>query len=116
MELLFQMDMLEEFKLRPIDLTGLNDYQKTVLDTFILNQASIDGVIEESLKEWTIDRVSKVDLALIRLALTEIKFIPDVPFKVAVNEVVEIAKIYGDEEAPKFINGFLKKFSDDTSL
>lgn len=116
MELLYQMDILGEYNLRPMDKDGLNDYQLLVLETFILNRESIDATIGETLKEWTIDRVSKVDLALIRLALTEIKFVPDVPYKVAVNEVIEIAKIYGDDEAPKFINGFLKHFSDDPSI
>lgn len=116
MELLYQMDLLGDFQLKERDRTGLNAYQVGVVDSFILNQEHIDRLISENLKEWTIDRVSKVDLALIRLALTEIRFIPDVPYKVAVNEVVEIAKIYGDDEAPKFINGFLKQFSDDSSL
>ena len=116
MELFYQMDMLGEFKVREADREALNDYQKLVVDTFILNHSSVDLLITDTLKDWTIDRVSKVDLALIRLALTEINYIADVPYKVAVNEVIEIAKIYGDDEAPKFINGFLKHFSNDTGV
>ncbi len=116
MELFYQMDILNEFVLKEKDSEGLSDYQLLVMNTFILNQEHIDQLITDTLQEWTIDRVSKIDLACIRLALTEIKFIPDVPFKVAVNEVIDIAKLYGDDEAPKFINGFLKHFSDDSSL
>jgi N utilization substance protein B len=114
MELFYQMDMLGEFSLKERDLEGLNPYQQLVLDTFILNHDAVDKLIIETLKDWTIDRVSKIDLALIRMALTEIKYIADVPFKVAINEAIDIAKIYGDDEAPKFINGFLKHFSDDS--
>jgi len=110
------MDMLGEYSLRASDREALNDYQILVVDTFILNRESVDLLITNTLKEWTIDRMAKVDLALIRLALTEINYIPDVPYKVAVNEVIEIAKLYGDDDAPKFINGFLKHFSNDSSI
>jgi len=67
----------------------------------------IDGVIEQFLRGWELERLNKVDLALLRLAIYEIINLDDVPTKVAVNEAVEIAKEFGDDDSPKFINGLL---------
>lgn len=71
----------------------------------------IDQVIENFLREWTIDRINKVDLALMRLSIYEMLCEPDVPLGVAVNEVVELAKEYGSDESPSFINGVLGNVS-----
>jgi len=67
----------------------------------------IDGVIENFLRDWDIDRINKVDLAIIRLAIYEMLCEPDVPLGAAVNEAVELAKEYGADESPAFINGVL---------
>ena len=56
-------------------------------------------------------QLNKVDLSLIRLAVYEIKFEEDIPYKVSVNEVVELAKKYGTDESASFVNGVLAKFS-----
>lgn len=69
----------------------------------------IDQMISETMVKWSIKRVAKVDLALIRLALYEIHYDDDTPLKVAVNEAVELAKTYGTDESAKFINGVLGK-------
>ena len=57
-------------------------------------------------KEWTIDRISKINLAILKIAIFEIKY-QELPFKVAINEAVELAKKYGDDVAPVFVNGVL---------
>ena len=63
--------------------------------------------ISENLKEnWSIDRLSKINIAILKISIYEILY-TDVPFKVAVNEAVEIAKKYSDDSAPNFINGVL---------
>ncbi|MDR0271813.1 MAG: transcription antitermination factor NusB [Clostridiales bacterium] len=67
----------------------------------------LDKVIENFLREWTIDRLNKVDLALMRLSIYEMLCEKDVPPGVAVNEAVELAKEYGADESPAFINGVL---------
>ena len=67
----------------------------------------LDGVIEKFTRGWDIDRLNKVDLALLRLAIYEMLCEPDVPFGVAVNEAVELAKSYGSDESPAFVNGVL---------
>lgn len=73
------------------------------------NQKDINKTIENSLTaEWKIDRISKTNLSLLKLAIYEIKY-KDIPYKVEINEVVELAKKYGEEQSSKFINGALAK-------
>ena len=67
----------------------------------------IDKIITEHSDGWKHARIGKVELAIIRLAIYEIKVDEDVPDKVAVNEAIELAKKYGDEKAARFINGVL---------
>ena len=70
-------------------------------------QVQIDSVIEKFLKGWTVDRISKVDLALLRLSIFEMLSLDDVPPGVAINEAVDLAKEYGTDESPAFVNGVL---------
>lgn len=71
------------------------------------NKAEIDQNIEKNLKQdWKLERISKVDLSILRLAIYEILY-KEVPFKVAINEAVELAKKYGEESSKKFVNGIL---------
>ena len=58
--------------------------------------------------KWTIDRIAKIDLSILKLAIYEMKF-KDIPFKVEINEAVELAKKYGEDKSSKFINGALAK-------
>ncbi len=72
-----------------------------------LNLQEIQNKISENLKDnWTIDRISKIDNALLTLAIYEILY-KKIPFKVAINEVVELAKKYGGDASSSFINGVL---------
>ncbi|MCL2049023.1 MAG: transcription antitermination factor NusB [Defluviitaleaceae bacterium] len=66
----------------------------------------LDQVINNFLREWTVERLNKIDLALMRLSIYEM-LCEDVPFGAAVNEAVELAKEYGADESPAFINGVL---------
>lgn len=71
------------------------------------NLKEIDNEIEKNLKqEWKIERISKIDLSILRLAIYEIKY-TNIPFKVAINEAVELAKKYGEDSSKKFVNGIL---------
>jgi N utilization substance protein B len=67
----------------------------------------LDSVIENFLRDWTISRINKIDLALMRLSIYEMLCEKDVPLGAAVNEAVELAKEYGADESPAFINGVL---------
>jgi len=83
------------------------EYADRVIWGALEHQAQLDSIIENFLKGWELDRLSRVDLALMRLAIYEMLREPDVPFGVAVNEAVELAKAYGTDESPAFINGVL---------
>ena len=71
------------------------------------NNIEIQGLIEKNLKaDWKIDRISKIDLSLLKLAIYEIEY-KEIPYKVAINESLELAKKYGEETSKNFINGIL---------
>ena len=67
----------------------------------------LDYKIKPYLKGWTMDRIGKTDLAILRLAVYEIFYREDIPYKVSINEAVELAKKYGMDNSPGFINGIL---------
>ena len=84
------------------------------------HREEINNLISSNLKQnWSLNRVSKINLSLIKIAIFEMLYL-DLPYKVAINEVVELAKKYADDSAPVFINGILasvvkeKKLSGDT--
>lgn len=70
----------------------------------------IDNIIRENSKGWKFERISKVDLSILRLALYEILFRDDIPESVSINEAIELAKKYGGEKTSSFINGILGSF------
>lgn len=85
------------------------EYIKDCIDGIEKNKEDINKTIQDSLtEEWKIERISKINLSLLKLAIYEIKY-KDIPFKVEINEVVELAKTYGEDTSSKFINGALAK-------
>ena len=95
-----------------ISENNVNDKQATqylnsIFDGINAHSDEILRLISENLKnDWTVQRISKVNLAILKIAIYEIKYM-EIPFKVAINEAVELAKKYGDEAAPLFVNGVL---------
>lgn len=78
------------------------------------NLAEIDTYIIENLKEgWSLERLTLTDRSLLRLGLFEIKYYQETPDKVALNEIIELAKTYSDQTSAKFINGILTKFVEE---
>lgn len=75
--------------------------------------AEIDAMINEKAEKWDTTRMGKVDLTLIRLAIYEILFDDSVPASVAINEAVELAKKFGQDQSSSFVNGILAKFVED---
>lgn len=71
----------------------------------------IDAMLSEAASGWTLSRMGKVELTILRLAVFEMKFDDDIPVKVAINEAVELAKVFGGDETPGFINGVLAKLA-----
>lgn len=92
-----------EFNIEAVDTEYLN---KTLLDA-IDNLDTIDKKITDNAKGWKINRIAKVDLAILRVALAEIIYNPLIPESVSINEAVEISKKYSIDDSHKFINGIL---------
>lgn len=83
------------------------EYLRDIEQGLRINSEEINSLIESNLKEnWSLSRISKINLSLIKIAIYEMLY-KDVPYKVAINEVVELAKKYSDDTAPTFINGIL---------
>ncbi len=70
-------------------------------------QRELDEVIARFSKNWKLTRIAKVELTILRLAMHEILHRQDIPLRVAINEAVELAKTYGDDNSPTFVNGIL---------
>ena len=114
------MKMLYEMTFHPekdanLLLEGYTQDMKGKVKDFIVNefngvlqhQEEIDSIIEASSTNWSINRIAKVDHMLLRMAVYELKWGEDIPQKVAINEAIEIAKVYSTDKSPKFINGIL---------
>ena len=104
-----QMKLFEEEtpELKEEDLTYLQKKCEDILS----HLEEIDAAINEVSEGWKTSRMGKVDLTLIRLAVYEIRFEEEIPFKVSVNEAVELAKKYGTDGSSSFVNGILAKFA-----
>ncbi|MBC1483881.1 transcription antitermination factor NusB [Listeria sp. FSL L7-1485] len=110
LQALFQIELNEmslDQAIKNIMEDEQDDYMEKLVEGVMANKAEIDAVIEPNLDNWRMDRLSKVDLSLLRLSVYEIKYLSDVPNRVSLNESIEIAKIYSDEKSSKFINGVL---------
>lgn len=85
-------------------------YLTNLVHGVVKNREHIDKIISELLEKWTLERLAAVDRNLLRMAVYELLYLKDeVPPKVAIDEAIEIAKIYGDEKSGKFVNGVLSK-------
>ena len=84
-----------------------NVYVNEIITGIQSNESSIDEKIKGHLKDWSFERISKIDIAILRLAIYEILYRKDIPCKVSVNEAVELAKIFSEDSSPAFINGIL---------
>ncbi|QIL47543.1 transcription antitermination factor NusB [Vagococcus hydrophili] len=82
-------------------------YVKVVVAGVKERQAELDQHIEKHLKRWTVSRIAKTDLTILRLALFEMFYVSDIPHKVSLNEALELAKTFSDDESRRFINGVL---------
>ena len=91
------------------ELTSDSDIQyfKKVTSICFDNLEEIDNEITMHLKDWTLERISKINLSVLRLAFCEIKYMEDIPYQVSINEAVEVAKKFGDDDSPSFVNAVL---------
>lgn len=117
MQLLFQMEAQKEYNIEikenflrdKGDLKIQKQYIDQVYNSILENKDEIDKTIDESSVNWKINRMSKVDLAIARLAVAELLYIDDIPTSVSINEAINLAKKFGANDSGKFINGVLGK-------
>ena len=86
------------------------EYARALFSKTLENKEHIDGIIRAALQNWDMERVSLVDRNILRFALCEILFFPEIPSKVIVNEAIEIAHKYSSADAGRFVNGILDRF------
>ncbi len=116
MKMFYEMDMRRDFSLdayhkyigcRIAKKQKLTGYYNGVYKRLTENLQDIDAMIDEYSVDWKISRMPKIDLAILRIALTEIRYFTGIPVSVSINEAVELAKKYSTENSSKFINGVL---------
>ena len=115
-KLLYSLEIQKENLQEQIELYFENEdisdektkkYITDVVNGIENNISEIENKISENLKkDWKLDRISKINLVLLKLAIYEILY-TETPYKVVINEVVELAKKYGEDTSPNFINGIL---------
>lgn len=124
-ESIFQLLFMTEFNAseemtqqRTLFLENIEDLQakdqtyiQTKFEKICEKLADIDAKLNESSKGWKTTRMAKVDLTILRLAVYEVVYDEDVPTRVAINEAVELAKKFGGNDSPAFINGVLGKIA-----
>ncbi len=86
-------------------------YAIQLIGTLQGNKVEIDGLIQEALVGWQLNRLARIDRDVLRIAVVEMRYLKSVPEKVAINEAVELAKRYGHQESSTFINGVLRRLS-----
>jgi N utilization substance protein B len=99
-------ELIEEMSLKEGDISYIND----ILCGWSAHREEIDAIIRERAKGWRFNRISRVDLSILRLALYEIIYRKDIPHSVSINEGVELAKKYGSEKSSVFVNGILGSY------
>ncbi len=109
MSLLYQISITGAESIAEVDVSKLDSFSLSCFKLYMDNKSEVDSTIANILDRWTLDSISKIDLAILRLATTEYLYIVDVPAQVSVNEAVEIAKVYGDDNSPSFVNSIMRK-------
>lgn len=119
LQALFQMDISKIDAKEALEnvLNGKegNEFLEDLVEGTSQHIEVIDDIISQHLERWTIDRLAKVDLNILRIGTYELIYKDDVPDNVVINEAIEIGKKYGDEKSGKFVNGVLNKIKENKS-
>ena len=96
------------------DLDEIKSYANALVQSVLEHKDEIDRKIESSAEHWRMARMALVDRNILRLGVCEILFNKEIPLKVAINEAIELAKLFGDADSSKFVNGILDKIAKDS--
>ena len=88
-------------------LPEASDYGRRLAEEYFRNAGDIDATIAELSEDWALDRMAAIDRNILRMAITELLYFTDVPVSAAINEAVELAKLYGTPDSGRFVNGML---------
>lgn len=91
---------------------GVKKYAEALIRGVAEHREDLDKAIEGALENWSPERVGRVERTVLRVALYEMRYHEDVPDRVAINEAIEVAKVYGGDDAPRFVNGVLDRLVD----
>lgn len=104
-----------ELALEELSESGADEKQYAYISEKVRSIAAhteeIDALVNASAEKWKTTRMGKAELAIIRLAVYEMKYEEDIPVSVSINEAVELAKLYGDKQGAAFVNGVLAKLA-----
>ena len=100
-------DTIDQLVNENSELKENNDFIQLLFDIVLEHVNLTEDIIRSHLENWEIDRVALIDKILLKMGICEIYFIDDIPPKVTISEMVEIAKVYSTDESPVFINGIL---------
>ena len=94
----------------------IQDFTQTLIKNIFIHKKEVDGLLKKISANWVPDRMAMIDKNILRLGICELMFDSKTPPKVVINEAVEIAKKFGTEESPDFINGILDKVYKDSKV
>lgn len=120
-KMLYEMNIKKEeepsFVQSYLQKEGLTEgYISQLAGLYLEHKEQIVKLIQRSSKKWNVSRMLKLDITILKLALTEMLYMPDIPIKVSINEAVDLAKKYSGEDSYKFVNGILKQATIEAGL
>ena len=114
MQVFFQMEACDDFDVNNKDnymndkrLLSQEDYCSDLYSLLCNKRETVDSLLDKHSKSWKISRMPKTDLAVLRLSTCELLYLRDIPQAVSINEAVELAKKYGTEDSPRYVNAIL---------
>ncbi len=127
MQILYELDLMEEwaqknsvikkaFEREHINSTEDKEFIKNLINCVVERRESIDSLIKDALKDWDFERLNVVERNIMRIGVCELLFSGDIPYKVAINEAVEVAKIFAQDGAASLINGILDRIASNKGV
>lgn len=115
MKVLYEMEIKKDFDQKvlinneeyQVIKNHKDSYIENLIDHFLKNHEIVDKTLEKHLMDWKLNRISKVDLSILRVAAVEILYLSEIDSNVSINEAIEITKSYSEDKSAKYINGVL---------
>jgi transcription antitermination factor NusB len=109
-------DDAQEFFSRRQIASQTRDYAEQLIAALSDNLAEIDSTLSDAAENWDVERMSIIDRNILRIAIAELRYVEDVPWKVAIDEAVTLASRYGGADSPRFVNGVLDALAHKLNL